>query len=307
MTPQRTPNGYVLVNALLLVAALAAASVYLLSRSEGPRAQALAVQQTTQLTAYLGAFDALAKTLLFQDQSSGSVDHLGESWATTGQAVALDRGTISGDIIDLHGRFNLNWLADVGDVEAAAAFANLTAQVGLGPAKAQSIVTFLSPGGPDNRSPWAGADPPQDPVGGALAHAAQIEAIPGLTSRDLDLLRPHITAIPGDMRLNINTVNAIVLRSFLPDARPAQVDTLLRERNTRPFNSPEDIEPRMIAVLGNDAVEGLTLDRFGVTSTWFLVQSQARLDGRQAERQSIMLRPAPSLAPQKIFGVDDWE
>ena len=49
----RSPRGFVLVNALIIVAALSVVSVWLLSRAETGRARAAAAQQAVQLVLVL--------------------------------------------------------------------------------------------------------------------------------------------------------------------------------------------------------------------------------------------------------------
>ena len=70
MSRARRSGGFVLVNALVLVAALAAVAVLLLARAESARALRATGQTATQLTLYLDAFESLAITVLEADAAS---------------------------------------------------------------------------------------------------------------------------------------------------------------------------------------------------------------------------------------------
>ena len=154
----RRDRGFVLVNALVLVAALAATATLLLSRAERGRAQLEAAQLADQLTLALDAFDALALTRLAQDR--GNSDHGNESWAQPRQALPLARGEVAGEIQDLQGRFNINWLSSPDNRLAQEAFARLLAQLGLSPELGPEIRPLCHPRcparGPSRRPALAG-------------------------------------------------------------------------------------------------------------------------------------------------------
>ncbi len=52
-----------------------------------------------------------ATTLLEKDREDNEIDHLGEFWATPVDYLPVDNGVVTGRIVDLQGRFNLNNLA----------------------------------------------------------------------------------------------------------------------------------------------------------------------------------------------------
>lgn len=207
------PRGFVLINALVLVAALAAVAVLLLSRAEGGRVRLASVNAAAQVTLHLDAVEAMARSLL---GSSAGPDHLASAW-TRRYDLPLEAGQISGEIRDLQGLFNVNWLNDSGNLPARAAFARLLTRLGVDAASGQAITAFIAPGGPEDRAAFRALDPPQDPVGGSLLMIRQIQALPGLSEAARSRLLPHLTALPGDSRLNPNTATAEVLAAFLPE------------------------------------------------------------------------------------------
>lgn len=297
--PSKSGNrGFVLVNALVLVAALAAVSVLLLSRSEAGRARLLSGAAAEQVTLNLDGFEALATTILARDLNA--TDHKGEAWAEPVPPVDLERGQISGQIQDLQGRFNVNWLANPEDILAQQAFDRLLQTLAVSPQAGTAIRSFLQPGGPSERTQWRTQDPALDPVGGAILSVDQLKAIPSLTSRSFDRLRPYITAIPGDALLNVNTVEREVLSAFLPQLPPAALSRILAARNTRPFPSSDAF---MIAVgLGAAEEEGeaveesepdptlLSADRISVATDWFHIEASTRVNDLTASRTTVLHR-----------------
>ena len=167
--------GFVLVNALVIVTAMAGAAVFLLSRAEGGRARLEASQTAGQLTYYLDAFDALAMTVLNSDLNTSTSDHLKEPWANTDIAVPLDRGKVAGAIADQQGLFNLNWLNDTTFDAAQSGFDALLVRAGLSPRVGDVIRDFIQPGGPENKRSFAAHSPAVLPVGGALLFLDQVE------------------------------------------------------------------------------------------------------------------------------------
>lgn len=306
--PRHAPErGFVLVNALILVAAMAAISALLLTRVEIGRARLEAGQDAAQLHLYLEGAEAFAMTLLKTDLRAGALDHHGEAWAQAAYNVPLDRGRVQGGLTDLQGLFNLNWLADPNDVAAQAAFDRLVERIGLPQAKGRAIRAFLQPGGPDNRQAYAQQDPPSDPVGGALLMLDQLLDIPGMERRDLERLAQVATVLPGDSKLNVNTAPRVVLSSFLPGHTASQIDGLLQARRTEPFASGEvfadvagfpSADQEQAEAQTGDAALGvpplIKRARLSAGSNWFQLDAVAQLGVRHARRRTVLLRlPAP--------------
>lgn len=299
-------RGFVLVNALVLVAAMAAAAVFLLARAQTGHAQLQARQQAAQLNAYLDGFGALARSTLNRDAGTGDTDHTGEAWARSAESFALDRGEVAGTISDMQGRFNLNWLADPKDTAAFAAFDTLLAQIGVPDQAGDAITAFLSPGGPKNRSAYARLTPPLDPVGGALLHFDQMRGMPGLNDDVLDRLQPFAAALSGDSALNVNTAPAAVVTGFFPDTEPAVINAVLASRKLEPFASADAflnaVEQGRGAALDDDFNRG----RFAVASRWFEVTATARLGNSTGTRKTVLFRQSLPLGATETWRVTTY-
>lgn len=280
MTGQR---GFVLVNALILVAALAAAAVVVMARAEAGRARLQASQGADQLGAYLDAFEAQALHLIMRDD--GAVDHPGDAWARAqGVPVDLDRGRVAGNIVDVQGLFNLNWLANPEDAAARAAFDRLLRAIGARPSLAADVIALLEPGTPGNGAAYAALDPGLDPVTGPLLFMRQLEGVPTLSDRDRAVLEPVAALAPGDSWLNLNTAAPRVVAAFFPGLSTEQMAALLSPRDTAPFQSGEAFLKAVETARGAALPEDFDRGRFSVGSVNFEVTATATLEGRHATR-----------------------
>ncbi|WP_415918928.1 type II secretion system minor pseudopilin GspK [Tateyamaria sp. SN6-1] len=291
----RRDSGVVLLNALVLVAAMAAAALFVLRQSETRRASLASAQEADQLTANLDAFEAYAITTLLFD--NGQVDHAGERWANPGVPFDLERGQVRGTITDLQGRFNLNWMADPEDEMAQAGFATLLTQIGARPGVAGAIRGAFGFDGTGGRG-YARMDPPGRPVAGPRVLMQQITRLPDLSEKDRATLAPHVTVLPGDTALNVNTVSADVLTGFFPALETERLGAVLSQRGQRPFQSVDDFLAAVEAAQGTGLGEDFDQSRLSVASDWFRVDMDASLDGRQARRVLVLKRLGTERRPQ---------
>ncbi|THD76794.1 general secretion pathway protein GspK [Thalassobius vesicularis] len=285
-------RGFVLVNALVLVAVLAAIAVLLLSRSDAGRTRLAASLGASQLELNLSAAEALAVTLLNRE-GDGRPDHLGRGWARGLEDADLDPGRVSLVIEDLQGRFNVNWLSSGQNVAASEAFARLLAGLGVSQNDQARIRSFVQPGGPSDKSAFLALDPPQDPVGGAVMMIDQIMDLP-LSDRTRARLGQLLTALPGESVLNPNTAAKPVLAAFLPELTAAQIDALIAQRRKEPFRSVGDFLAFVGLATPDDGTpappQQLGADMLGVTSDWFALTVNAQLEERTATRRALLNR-----------------
>lgn len=281
-------EGFVLVNALLIVAALAALAIVLLERSQAGRTRLALAQEWTQTDLYLDGFEAFALTLLDRDALGPRIDGLADTWATAALDVELDRGRVKGRIVDLQGRFNLNQLAGGRDPAARAAFLKLAASAGLSEAQADAIAEFVETDGRKPLAGFAGRAIPMFPRGAPLVSLDQLRAVPGLNAAALARLSPLVSAIPTTS-VNVNTAPRAVLEAVLPDGSAAALRDIMTVRERQPFETVEDF---LLAVqLAGDAdLDEIEMDRFSVETGWFLVETSASLGETVLYRQSVIRR-----------------
>ncbi|WP_417525319.1 type II secretion system minor pseudopilin GspK [Marinovum sp.] len=291
-------RGVVLLNALLLVVAMAAAANGVLALAVGDTTRLAAIHRGDQAALYLDAGTPLVSHVLKSDWDNGAeIDHEGELWATEGYSVPIDRGILAGRISDLQGRFNVNWLAAEDNGAAQQAFARLVQLLGLDVALGRAVSDYLRSGGPSNPTPYANRALPVRTPGGALVTVAQLRVVPGMSDAAFATLSPHLAALPVDSGLNVNTASAPVLAAVLPGAALRDVEKLLLDRQATPFDSPSAFARRAGSALRREVTVGPSPRDFRVVSEYFAARLDLALDER---RQSRMIWLHRSLTSGKV-------
>lgn len=279
-------RGFALLNALVIVAALAAVAAGLMQRAAVARERQVTGQQVWQAQLYLDAAEPLAGQLLAEDAAGdGGTDHEGEDWARP-RRLEIDRGTVVLRLRDLQGRFNVNRLANPADGAARQGFERLLAVLGLPTGLAASVAGHLSPRGPSDAAAYVARPVPVRPAGGPVTAIEEIRLAPGMSAEAFARLAPHVAALPAGSALNVNTATPEVLAALLPGATPAAIERLVALRAASPFASPADFRSRAAALLrGPEAGAG-----FAVASAWFEADLVAELGGVTQRRLLVIER-----------------
>lgn len=293
-------NGFVLVNALLIVAALAAAALILVERAESGRNRMGLGRQVDQARLYLDGFEALAMTLLDRDTARSASDHRGEDWATARYDVPVDRGRVSGGIEDLQGRFNINWLLVEDFAAARDGIGRLAEAVGVPPARVRAIDAYLSGEGAGIPEAYLRRAVPMVPRGGAVQVVAQLRQVAGLSEPEFRRLSAVVAALPPETPLNVNTASEDVLASVFPENAGGAVRALVSRRKSQPFGSIEELFA-FLDETGEVDTERLDGRFLTVESDWFLVESAAGLDQVALRRQTVIRREGPARQARVVF------
>lgn len=277
-----------------LVATFAAAAMWQQWRSiEIETAERARVQSAWIL---VGALD-WSRLILIEDYNAASgVDHLAEPWAVPLQEARLSTflaaeknvsqpddasidttdAFLSGQILDLQARLNLNNLLDGTRLqpEAQAQFERLFIRLGLPPAEleamAQALVQAHHPDGSAN----APLRPPTSAQLGWL----------GLSPATVALLSPYTTLLPQRSKINLNTASAEVLLASIEGLDQAGANRLLAARQTQHLRSLEDAR----ALLGHNVQIKESLH--DVRSHYFEVYGRLRLGDVTVQERSIVYR-----------------
>lgn len=250
-------RGMALIQALLIVAAIAAVAAALLLRAETARARLEWRFAGDQAALYLDAGVEEVRRLL---PVRGEVNRR-QDWARPRDDVPLDRGSLSWRVSDLQGRFNLNLLRGDPDQSYQAAFRRLAAAQGLSEAAQTRVLTEIAAATEDLL--------PSAPLMlGALADEPE----------SWQALAPLIAAWPGGEAMNVNTLPPPVLAALLPDLGGSGLDLLVRRLESEPVPSPEVLAVWLRQRLGEPVATALEALRLGAASRRFVLEVEARLD-----------------------------
>jgi len=252
----------------------------------------------------LGA-ESWISSILRQDLEDTDTDHLGEIWASDLPGLPIDGGEVFGQITDLQGRFNLNNLiAPDGRIDEPSLeqFRRLLQALSLDPRFAGIAADWLDadqetsfPDGAED-SLYTGYIPPYHAPNQLLTSASELAALEGMDKETLDVLLPHVTALPGRTTINANTATPAVLQSLDTNVSVADVERLVSERETDGFANVEEtfrplVAPELLPLIGDN-------------SRYFQLKVVVRVDTVRVTLYSILLRsPRGDVAPiARSFG-----
>lgn len=280
--PTANSRGTVLVNALVLVAALSAVAVSLMARAERSVLRQSSTNTMAQVRLLHEAAETALRVRLDRDAAGDTAsDHGGEDWAQPIMRASVDRGQLSAGLDDLQGRFNVNWLSGPDGPAFEAALQRLADSRGVS-SRAVTLITAAASEGP-------------------VLDPEQLRALPGLRSADADRLLPLLAALPGDATLNVNTAPAALLQALLPGLDPMQADALVSEARRRPFPSVA----AFMAALPIPVAQAANAAWFGIGSDWFLLTSSVWLDGRETTRRGVLRRRPLPVGARLVYRLSD--
>jgi len=279
--------------------------------------QAWAVERAQQQHAQAawllsGALD-WTRLILREDARASQTDHLAEPWAVPLQEARLNtflaaaeaqqadrlltEAFLSGHITDLQARLNLRNLvrgraaqAQVSLPDQAAA-ARLFSALGLPEAElgrfAEQLLRTL------RNLPAEGT--PTDPAARATDTAPsaasllpqrweQLEWL-GLSGPTLQQLAAHATWLPEPTPLNLNTASALVIQASVPGLDLAQAQRLVQLRQRSHFERIEQAAQQL-----GPAAQHIGAERFAVSSRYFLLHGQLRLDDLALSETALVVR-----------------
>ena len=268
----RGQRGVALITALLIFALLSIVGYNLIwDNGLDVRRTMTSIYFEEGSQAVLGA-ESWVLSLLRDDLQDSETDHLGEIWAQEMPVLPIEsdtiQGVLQGGVEDLQGRFNVNNLID-GDGEAnqdqIEQFQRLLLALDLDPRFAGIAADWMDadqeplfPDGAED-SLYSARVPAYRTPNLPLTSASELLAIDGMNKATMDVLAPHIVALPpldnGEPTgINVNTATAAVLQSLDSNLSTSDVERLLEERAD---GGIPDIENRFATLVEPDILNSL--------------------------------------------------
>ena len=153
-----------------------------------------------------------AMLVLQKDGENNEIDHLNEPWTTLDQPLSIENGTLSIEVIDVQGRFNINNLRNDPNGLWSAALSRLLESADLAPELASTLKDWID----DDSTPTGieGAeddhyllnDPPYRTANDFIRDISELKLIKGINDSTFEKLNTLVTALPtSEARININT------------------------------------------------------------------------------------------------------
>ncbi len=243
-------RGVALLTILLLVVSITVvAGSMLASQKIAIRRSGLLFDQN-QLLQDIDAGQQLAVTMIRADSNLNDTDSAQDIWAQPIPLYTLASHSVSIELRDESGRFNINNLYQDGTVNttALAVLQRLLTQLNLEPDIAIAIA-ILDWQDADGEVYQDGGD--ESTVYAQQSNAVATDALPnqpfvsidqllevkGVSAETLAVLRPYITAVPYYVPININTASPVLLAALIEGANSQQMQALVDMRAQQALTS----------------------------------------------------------------------
>lgn len=256
----RDDRGFALVNALVMVAAIAVIAASVMATASVSQRRGAFVAHTAQLEQYLeGTALMLPALAVATVPRSGPIAPV-QDWARS-YSFPVGRGEVAGRLVDLQGLFNLRWI-EAGDEEwALFVFAGLCRNAGLDPSETQLLRDAVVRAGPLGQLHWPG----------------DLVPLSGVDPRRLAGLLPLTTVLPPAVRLNLNTAAPEILVALLPEVPRSRIDALLALRARQALVSADEFRFRLAPDLDPASDPRLQALRPTIRSEWFRAEISSRM------------------------------
>ncbi|MFT6368636.1 MAG: general secretion pathway protein K [Halioglobus sp.] len=244
-------------------------------------------------------------------------DDLTEFWSADAIPYPIDRySSVAGELEDLQGRFNLNWLGVVGGsanpanpgvlqyTVAQQRFIRLLQalpSVEVGEVEAKAITDAIRDWiDADSVSLGNGAEddfyfsqtPPYRAANRLMVSVSELRAVANITPEIYTALAPWVSALPDNVSLNIHTAPPILLRTINEDGNyqplsEADGQNLFEYRCETEF---EDVANFLENPVFSGKVPKDMGKDLGETSSFFLLAAQAEVAERQVRLYSVLER-----------------
>jgi general secretion pathway protein K len=278
---------------MLIMALASAAAIAALHQQDLALRQLTTARDYEQATWVLKGGAQWARSILYQDGRISAVDHGGELWASGLPRTDIEQGTVSGEIMDQQGLFNVNNLAleeraSARDIEM---FRRLLQAIGLNADLAEAIADWID--ADEEALPAAGAEDdyylrlpsPYRAANQPVVELSELLRVRGMDEASLARLRGFATALPRRTPVNVNLAPPELLLVMVPGLTPEEARALASTRVQAPFRSLEEFEKRLPR-RGMKWIEGT----LSVGSSYFAVRGRATVGKADVRMEALLQR-----------------
>lgn len=259
--------------------------------------------------------ESWAKKILLEDVRDNQTDSLEDDWAQSLPVLPVEGGLLTGCLLDLNARFNLNNLGaytpeqlelDLSSLASSQfdTYLNLLALLELDSSdeRAAVIIDWIDAndevvlaGGAEDAE-YSLEEIPRLAANNPLTDLSELATIYGYSSADLVALRPYVTVLAEgaagqSTEININTASRNILLSLIAGLDDYIVDAIIENR---PFESEDDFYTFVADETGYLTVaelkQQLPVNLVGVVSHYFELNARVSIAGIDMGLRSILHR-----------------
>jgi general secretion pathway protein K len=293
-------RGVALITALLVVALATVAAVAMATRQQLDIRRTGNLLHGEQAYTYLLGAESWARVVLARDLRNSKIDSLSEDWATLLPASFVEGGSVVGRIRDAQALFNLNSLVVGGqpDTPAIERYKHLLEALDLPVELIDPLVDWMDadvnvrfPDGAEDQT-YLLLQPPYRTSNQPLADISELRVIRGYEPEVIEVLRPHVVALPGPTPLNVNTASATVLRSLAPALSEIDGANLISARTAAADEAFAEVGPFLALPELAGKQPPVDAAAVSVSSEWFVFEGQANVGQASARLSTLLHRTA---------------
>ena len=317
--PSDKQRGVALLIAIVVMAIAAMLSTAMIWDRELDIRRFANIKQGDQALEYALGAESWSEQILLRDyQNNGDVTNLTQDWAMQLPSLPVEGGSVTGNLQDLQGLFNVNNLASSDAAEAAAAlaqFQRLLINLNLDPEIANAVHDWVNsgdlptnPGGAKDEyytqlvPPYLTADQPMTSI-------SELLLVKGVTPQVYATLLPDVCALPllapgsqlgARMRataININTAPAPVIASLNQGITMGAAEAVVQARMQHAFKTPTELW----SLLQINPAAGI---QPSMTSNYFRLSVQVQIGSTDITLYSLLYRTSngATIAIRRTFG-----
>ena len=246
---------------------IATATIVSLSHDQALSIRKAARTQANERALTLAAgLEDYARIILRKDRSKTKADDLNEDWAVGIPPLPVEGGFVVGQLTDEQSKINLNAInrQEVED-RLRRLCDNLDQSCDFIPALKDWIDTDsdLVDGDGAEDEYYTALQPAYRAANRELVDISELQLIKGFNDEVYNALQPHVTVLPGDTSLNLNTISGEIYETLDKGLDTAQ---FLQQREDEPFQDLQDYSTRMKHTIAATDI--------GVSTNYFLADGQ---------------------------------
>ncbi|MCH7880131.1 MAG: type II secretion system minor pseudopilin GspK [Proteobacteria bacterium] len=234
-------SGIALLSAILVVLVASAIIVSITHQEAFSIRKTSRIQLMDKARLYALGLEDWARLFLAKDRKESSIDHLGEDWATGIPGLPIEGGFLSGYLEDEQGKFNLNNL--LGSEESLNRFNRLCNNLNVDTTFVPALLDWLDEdfevrypdGAEENYQTYRVANR-------EMVDISELLLVKNVTPEIYQLLKPHITVLPGATSMNVNTMSETI---FLSLGDNLDADAFIEAREEEEFSDLQQMTERL--------------------------------------------------------------
>ncbi len=277
-------KGIALISVMIIIALISASIALMWKRFGQDLERTTYTMIQNQALNHLYSIESWAKTILLKDDNK--VDSLKDDWAQKLPPIPVPGGTIHGELVDLHSRFNINNLVDLKTDPYTPQYRSFAYDC-LNKLNTQLEQDYMA----DLILSHVSSQSPKPRL---FEHSAELIKITDISTKGYQAIKPYIAALPTLTTVNINTADPKILGCLHADLSSDIAKQITSKRDKQTFTKINSFWSYVHTLLPhltmNQIQIGFPIEFIGTKSEYFLLKTQIDINNNKMFGQTILHR-----------------